>query len=392
MTVRKCFSRLICPVLAAVLVCALLPFSALAEEPSLCFGLDELGKEELLFLGKDSVHSSLQWRILDVDEKRALLISRSAVQINSDWNDKQFTYCKPEYMWDYSDDNPPLDNWDKSLIRQLCGKLLNLWKNSTMNKAEANALLPYTAEETENYKAGRFDLEFLPSPVKNEKIFVLSAKEAEQYFDGEADRACTEQGGSNPTWWWLRSPVLHNSIYIDRSYFVGCVDDAGWLNCLDVSWELNTAGFRPACQLDLGKVQFVTAKDTKPKLSRDPSMEPIARGSYGLWKLTLINDGRKFSAETEPLTAAPGGSISFAYTGAVTGSKESVSVIICDKEGTPLYYSSLKADKEGTAEFPVPGDIAPGEYVIKAFNEQRNAGTASDVASPAVEIGLTIQK
>ena len=68
-----------------------------------------------------------------------------------------------------------------------------------------------------------------------------------------------------------------------------------------------------------------------------------------------------------------------------------VSVILCDKEGTPLYYGSLKAGKEGTAEFPVPGEIAPGEYVIKAFSELRNNGAPSDVASPAVEIGLTIQ-
>jgi hypothetical protein len=391
MTVRKFFSRLICPILAAVLVCALLPFSALAEEPSLVFGLDELGKEELLFLGKDSGHSSLQWRILDVDEKRALLITRSAVQVSSDWNDKQFIYCKPEYMWDYSDDTPPLDSWNKSQIRQLCGKLFNLWKSSTVNKEETYALLPYTAEETENYRAGRFDLKFLPSPVKNEKIFILSAKEAEQYFDGEADRICTEQGGNTPTWWWLRSPVLHNSIYIDRSYIVGCVDEAGWLNSLDVTYEINTAGLRPACQLDLSKILFVTAKDTKPKLSRDASLEPVARGEYGLWKLTLIDTGRKFSAETEPLTAAPGGTFSFAYTGAKTGSKEAVSVILCDKEGTPLYYGSLKAGKEGTAEFPVPGEIAPGEYVIKAFSELRNNGAPSDVASPAVEIGLTIQ-
>ena len=120
-------------------------------------------------------------------------------------------------------------------------------------------------------------------------------------------------------------------------------------------------------------------------------MEPVARGKYKTWKLTLIDAGRKFSAETVPLAAAPGGTISLVYQGAKTGANEAISVIICDKEGTPLYYGSLKADKEGTAEFPVPGDIAPGEYIIKAFNELRYGSKYSDISSPAVEIGLTIQ-
>lgn len=391
MTVRKCFSRLILPVLAAVLVCALLPFSALAEGPSLCFRLDQIGKDGLIYLGKDSSNETLQWRVLDADEERALLITRSSVRVNTDYDDRMFWYCKPESLFEYDPDTPPLDSWESSQIRQLCKKLFNLWKSSKMNKEETYALLPYTAEETENYRAGRFDLEFLPSPVKKEYIFVLSAREAELYFGSEADRACTEPDGKTPAWWWLRSPVLHNSIYLDRAYIVGCVDDAGWLNSLDVTRELNMAEFRPSCQLDMSKILFATAKDAKPKHSKEASMEPVARGKYKTWKLTLIDAGRKFSAETVPLAAAPGGTISLVYQGAKTGANEAISVIICDKEGTPLYYGSLKADKEGTAEFPVPGDIAPGEYIIKAFNELRYGSKYSDISSPAVEIGLTIQ-
>ena len=264
---RTIFSRLICPVLAALLIFALLPLSALAEEPSLRFGLDQFGKDDLVFLGKDSGHSSLQWRVLDADEKRALLITRTTVQVSSEFDDKLFWYPKVEYLWYYVENAPALDSWESSFIRQQCKKLYSMWKSSKANREEAYALLPYTAEETENYKAGRFDLEFLPSPVKNENIFILSAKEAEQYFDSETDRACTEQGGSTPAWWWLRSPVLHNSIYLDRSYIVGCVDDAGWLNSLDAKQEINRAEFRPACQLDMSKILFVTARDTKPKLS-----------------------------------------------------------------------------------------------------------------------------
>ena len=46
---------------------------------------------------------------------------------------------------------------------------------------------------------------------------------------------------------------------------------------------------------------------------------------------------------------------------------------------------------EGTAEFPVPAELAPGEYILKVFSEIRNNKTTSDFASAFAVVILTVQ-
>ena len=378
-----------------IMIVLLLPLSASAAEPALSFSPPEKGL--IIFLGKDDTHSSLRWRVLDTDENRILLITRNTANISTDWYDRQYPFVSMDYVDNFEDGNyPKLSRWDKSQIRALCSKMYQDWVYSAgVHKQEAQALIPCTVEETENYRAGRFDLECEPVSLNGEPIFVLSAKEAEQYFDSEADRACTDADGA-PTWWWLRSPVRHSSIYLDSAYIICCVDDAGWLNSFDVlqSYNYPLAGFRPSCQLDPKRVLFINAvKDGKPKLAQDAAMAPVAAGDYEDWKLTLLMPGWQFSADTAPLAAKPGENSVIQYTGAKIGSKYAISVIICDREGTPLYYGSLKSSKlvDGTAEFPVPAKLAPGEYTVKVFNEERNDNRNSDLASGFTDIPLTVR-
>lgn len=380
-----------------ILALALAVLPAAAEESALQFGGDSLQKGWIVFLGKDDGHVSLAWQVLDVNEDRAMLITKNTVMIQDALDATEHTFVSYDRMGPYDEygNLVQVDDWNKSNIKDLCSQLYKDWKSDDSYKQDAQAVIPYTVEETENYHAGRFDFEFLPSSLSGSPFFALSAKEAEQYFDSEADRACTDADG-NPAWWWLRSPVLHNSPYIDRSYIIGAVDDAGWLNALDIvqNYTPPTAQFRPGCQLRQTDVLFITsAKAGKAVPGRETaSMEPIRNGSDNEWELTLLAAGRQFRAEADPLTAAPGGTLIIPYTKAPIGNNEALSVIICSKEGTPLYYGSRWSDHvDGTAEFPVPGDIAPGEYVVKVFNEKRNNGTISDVASPVTDIPLTVR-
>ena len=376
------------------IIALLLPLSAPAEEPALSFSKPEKGRT--IYLGKDDTHSSLRWKVLDTDEKRILLITRNTACVHTNIDDKQFPFVSMDYVDNFDEDGnyPQLSRWDKSQIRQLCDKLYRSWLSGSVHKQEAKALIPYTVEETENYQAGRFSLECEPVSLSGEVFFVLSAREAELYFDSEADRACTDAAGA-PTWWWLRSPVNHHSVYIDRSYILCCVDDAGWLNSLDVlqGYNIPFAGFRPSCQLDPERVLFLTAaKNGKAKLTRNVTMVPVVSGDYNDWKLTLLNPDWQFSAETDPLAASPGESIAIPYTGAKTEGKNAISVILCDGAGAPLYYGSRQSkDKDGTAEFPLPAELAPGEYTVKVLNEERNDNMTSDIASRITDIPLTVR-
>lgn len=380
--------------IAVILVCTAQPRIVQAESLSLFLGADQLRKGQQIFLGRDEDHSSLRWRILDVDSQRALLITKDAISLRSMYsNECEYMFAEPEQLYDENYYPIAIDSWDKGNIRVLCDNLARLWKGKTPYNLEYRSLLPCTVEETENYRAGRFDLTFLPSSLKDEVFFLLSAKEAEQYFDGEADRICRTTGGA-PAWWWLRSRVLHNSPYIDQPYIYGVVDDAGWLNSLDVAADrgMPFAGFRPSCQLSLQRVLFITAEGAgKAKLSEEASMNPIAAGDYDTWKLTLLED-RKFQADAAPLSVVPGGSMAISYANALKGTKDAISVIICSREGAPLYYGSLRARQaDGVVEFPVPRDIAPGEYVVRVFNETRYDNRNSDLASPMTEIPLTVR-
>ena len=53
----------------------------------------------------------------------------------------------------------------------------------------------------------------------------------------------------------------------------------------------------------------------------------------------------------------------------------------------------MKSSKlvDGTAEFPVPAELAPGEYTVKVFNEERNDNRNSDLASGFTDIPLTVR-
>ena len=375
-----------------------LPAFALSEVPSVSLGAGSLLPGNTVWLGFYSVghedgngeqirsEEPLRWRVLRQQDGSALLISETTVPV---WSpDVTFYNMYPEAAY-YEENFIP--NWEESAVMEQFLALYEKWSGNC--PLEAEALLPVSLTDAESYTGGHFGTEYLPSAVNGARFFPLSAEEADTLFASDADRAATDPSG-NPAWWWLRSPVNVVSIYIDHDYFIGAVDDAGWVSMLGALYP-NTCSLRPACSLDLSAVLLVSAVPAgKPSPSSDPALREIVSGDYAEWKLTLLDRERTFTASADPLAAAPGSTVRVAYQGAASGENEAVSVLLCGSDRVPLYYGSVPALSSGTAEFVLPENLPAGEYVLEVFNERQNGlqGThACDYASAFTEIALTVQ-
>ncbi len=383
MKTRKLFFLM----LALVLVlCALaaLPFTALAEDgPVIVMGTDKITAGNTIYFGEfdygtyDSALDSgpIPWRVLSDGNDSRLPASRTgeALLISKE------CLCSLSFDADY----PQHGNlWAGSSAQQWCQSLFNSFAEGG---AERKAIKLTQATENDNYVGGHSNYSYGPASL-NDHFFFLSAKEADTYFTDDDDRTT---GSFNAVYagWWLRSPVREfaaSSPLYDR--YAASVSMFGEVYSCDVSsWD----GMRPAFNLDLSRVLFVSAAyDGKP--GAEGTVSKIETESDAEWKLTLKDESRKFSASVSSVTGPAGGKILIPYVNAKTGSNEYVSVIVFSGS-EPLYYGSAKASMSGTAEFTLPSDMPNGSYLLKVFNEQKNKNYMSDVASAFVEIALKVE-
>ena len=170
----------------------------------------------------------IEWRVLAVKGGKALVISQYALDCKK-YNEKRVD-----------------TSWEKCTLR----KWLNSdFLNSAFNPSEQNLiqLSIVTADKNPEY-----DYVNQGNDTKD-KIFLLSAKEAEQYFKNDEERKCnptkfTVNNGAykndeGQCWWWLRSLGYSTHIativltvgsvgfrvnYVDLS--IGSVRPALWIN------------------------------------------------------------------------------------------------------------------------------------------------------------------
>ena len=161
---------------------------------------------------------------------------------------------------------------------------------------------------------------------------------------------------------------------------------------------------RPAFNLDLNSVLFISAAEGG-KISAAASggnQGGEAAGSIfeigdytgNEWKLTLKDESRRFSANVNGQTnvsAQAGDSVQITYSGAETGDKEYVSVLLCDSSDTVLYYGNIAQNSEsGTATVSLPSGLAAGDYKLEVFSEQCNGNYKTDYASSFQTINLKV--
>jgi hypothetical protein len=171
----------------------------------------------------------IEWRVLAVEGGKALLISKYALDCKR-YNEKE----KDEAT-----------SWEECTLRKW---LNNDFMNSAFSNTEQSFILLSEVTADKNPKCDTnqgFDTD--------DKIFLLSVKEAEQYFKNDEDRKC------NPTkfafnngayqdegqcWWWLRS--LGN-LSLDASL----VFNDGSVNCYGRHVLNSSVSVRPALWINL---------------------------------------------------------------------------------------------------------------------------------------------
>ena len=172
--------------------------------------------------------------------------------------------------------------------------------------------------------------------------------------------------GNSAGYWWLRSPSVYNT------YLAGLVSIRGYVTDLDVDYAWAA---RPAFNLDLNSVLFISAAEggkisaaasggNQGAVGADTIFE-IGDYTGNEWKLTLKDESRRFSAQcerTDKRFAQAGDSVQITYSGAETGDKEYVSVLLCDSSDTVLYYGNIAQNSEsGTATVSLPSGLAAGD-------------------------------
>ena len=173
--------------------------------------------------GKEDV----EWLVLEVKDGKALVISKYALD------------CEP-YNTEYKE-----VTWETCSLRK--------WLNEDFLKEafseEENKMIAttkVTADENPEYNTN-------PGNDTDDKVFLLSIHEANQYFSSDEERVCKpakyviENGahvGNGNCWWWLRSSgyVQGNAAYVNH---VGDVREGGCDACYD------DRAVRPALWIDL---------------------------------------------------------------------------------------------------------------------------------------------
>lgn len=162
-----------------------------------------LKKGDLLFIGRKPNNRPLGWTVLDVVDNKALVITTDALPIMQPYNAAKPAKSKDfVYTWSSCD--------------------INKWLNSefiTKYKLEKIPML-----NVDHFTEGS---PFVSEEMTNEKVFLLSKTEVEQYFPNTADRMCFKNSRSFCSWY-LRSPGLVEACrtsYVDIRgviYSFGC--------------------------------------------------------------------------------------------------------------------------------------------------------------------------
>ena len=286
--------------------------------------------------------------------------------------------------------------WEGDVYFDNSGNIRNAWQSSTaktwcnnfygssFSNGEQGAVLA-TTKSDEAFTKGTGGISFDASEniLNGDKVFFLSAEEAENSAYGFTDdNARIANYGNSPGVWWLRSPYT----FPNYAGYAGVVFGNGPVYPCVVS---SVRAARPAFNLNLNSVLFASAAvGGKP----DGGLAPISEYTGNEWKLTLKDSNRNFAVTETTVSGDPGDTVTLHYTGATAGINEYISVILADNSGAQYYGRVAQPTAEnGTVEIKIPSDIAPGDYTLKVFNEQYNGDYNTDYASNFTDIALTVE-
>ena len=393
--------RILSLLLAICLVVGIMPTTALAAGAdtgkaiqlgtSGISGYDSAAGYDYIYFGSWTAPDTrtdsgpIKWRVLDDQtntERTGLFLLSDAV------------FGEGIYGGVYFDSTSPYGNaWQGSDAQAWC----STFASSSLDSRELAAILETTKSDAA-FTSSKYNFPFAASEniLNGDKVFFLSAEEAENSAYGFTDdNARIANYGNSAGYWWLRSP---NANY---TYSAGLVRNIGHVYNYNVN---NDRAARPAFNLDLNSVLFISAAEggkisaaasggNQGAVGADAIFE-IGDYTGNEWKLTLKDESRRFSANVNGQTnvsAQAGDSVQITYSGAETGDKEYVSVLLCDSSDTVLYYGNIAQNsKSGTETLNIPSGLAAGNYKLKVFSEQCNGDCKTDYASPFQTINLKV--
>ena len=177
---------------------------------------------------KDGTEKPIEWIVMKNEGNQVLLLSKyvlDAKPYNEEWEGV---------------------TWQTSDIRQW---LNNEFYTTAFNKSEKAKIQTSLIKNEDNSEYGTSE-----GNDTEDKVFLLSEKEAETLFSDEEERIAkateyAEKSGvyvnkEKAAWWWLRSPG-------DRSYNAAVVNKYGWVYRDGRSVDDSIDGVRPALHLNL---------------------------------------------------------------------------------------------------------------------------------------------
>ncbi len=265
---------------------------------------------------------------------------------------------------------------------------------TAFSAAEAGAIIE-TYKTDKGYRSDEHDYPFgewtdtwekdpaeIPNILSGDKVFFLSAEEAETYFPKgyEGNEARAAEGAGDEIWW-LRSPASHNDILAGHVRTTGAIKADEQMGQVGYDWAA-----RPAFNMDLGAVLFTSAADNSGH-NNVFSAPAVYNGNE--WKLTL-RDRNDFSdnaavygtttlnlgydATELTITHAALSSLSEDYT--------DVTAMLTDANENVLYCGSINRDPSATSStVTIPAGLATGTYTLSVYGEEWNGAGMTDYAT-----------
>ncbi len=231
----------------------------------------------------------IEWRVLDIQNNKALLISRYALD-RQPYND-QFTDV----------------TWETSSLRAW---LNDSFLNDAFNAGEQGMISALTVNADKN---PRYNID--PGSATKDQIFLISFAEAEEFFDSDNSRRCVpteyaiakgaytnsnyEVNGKATCYWWLRTSGNYSTSAV-RVNHDGSVHDSG------IPVSNGYAAVRPALWVDLEAIEKeISSADTLNSAPETVNVETETTDQFYLnTRQEALDSGMQLKADTGKLLVA----------------------------------------------------------------------------------------
>ena len=383
--IRKSISFL----MSMLMFLGMIPFStgiAYAEERNSITSLDKLQAKEYIYMGVQGsglqgAGKEIKWRVLDKNANNGntdglFLLSEELLGSGSNGGVEYYkSFSFSRIKWKKSD----AKEWCKEFSGETSGT------KTSFDNRELDAILSTNKSDEEYIQTSGYMVVFEEENniLNGDKVFFLSAKEADKIYFTNMDERKAEYDGVAKGWW-LRSSSSPNP---------GIVNENGELNTRSKD---NPLPARPAFNLEKSKVMYISPAEDGKNRDEVGALEKVEPTNTTEWKLTLKDSER--GSFTASKSKQDGMEVTINYDNAKTGENEYLSAVVTDELNTEIkYYGRIKhlkedSDKEGIAKIDLNGKFENRDKLF-VFNEQYNGDKKTDYSSDRKEIeGISVKK